>query len=724
MNRRTFMKTSAAALALAISKQRGYAFSFSPGLKKFLNPLPGFGGAIPLAKRVPDHTYTDIDYYSIEAGMYPQDILGSSRGPTGPTQIFPGYTGTKLYGYRSLNALGTPITSYAHLGNAILATKGKPVRIKLKSSLLPAHIIPFDKTIPMGLPVGVIPRQDRIAVHLHGGLVPWTSDGGPFHWIDPAGGMGASLVGGGWLPDESGALNNDIWYPNNQSPRLMWYHDHAIGITRINAYAGLASGYLIQQSGDHADDKYGMGTILVFQDKVFWDPLIDPNFNKATGGNVLTAQAGDLWYPYLYEKARWKLNGNAKAAPIPSAIPEFFGDTMLVNGVVYPTATVPAGAVRFRMLNACNARFLNLKFVLEDPALAGEPQGGYLAPVAAPVDAWLIGTEGGSLPAYVKLLAAGVPQSLNCMLMGPAERFDLLVDFSAVAGAKIILYNDAPAPYPIGAPLADFYPGATGNPVITAAGAGPNTRTLLKFTVGAAGSGTAVGTPIYDSNPVLPTVPDTLNGGLKLTATPGTLVPYGGVQYAYLPTTQDLTLNEVFDAFGRLQQLVGTTVPLVKGTFGRTYLDAPTEKVTYKTIQIWNIYNLTADTHPMHFHLFNVMVLRRRMFKVSGFNGFPVWTGPGRGPELGEEGWKETVKMWPGECTTVAVLVEPPLVDALGQATRTVTVKATANPAGYTGTLPTSPRLVQFGLIGDEYVWHCHILEHEEHDMMRPLVAS
>jgi spore coat protein A len=182
---------------------------------------------------------------------------------------------------------------------------------------------------------------------------------------------------------------------------------------------------------------------------------------------------------------------------------------------------------------------------------------------------------------------------------------------------------------------------------------------------------------------------------------------------------------------------------LVKGTFGRAYLDAPTETVKYGSIQIWNIYNLTADTHPMHFHLFNVMVLRRRLFRTLSFNGIPVFTALGRGPYLGEEGWKETVKIWPGECTTVAVLVEDPMlptkyahngtyIDAAGVShTGRPQVTVNYDPAlmlpPATGILPTSPRSAAFpGMPAnpDEYVWHCHILEHEEHDMMRPLIAT
>jgi spore coat protein A, manganese oxidase len=725
VTRREFMKmTACATAAVGVSSmvpwrfgaRDAQAFSNSIPLAKFIQPLRAFGPDIPVA--VPDNlTYTGVDYYQVTAGWY-RDQLHPSLPPTG----------TRLYGYGPLGTVSGGLAGAPkHLGHAIVATKGKPVRIKLTSALPGSHILPFDSTIPTA--PGILGgSQDRAAIHLHGGLVPWASDGGPFHWVDPRGTVGASNVN--WLPS-AGGPTNDYFYPNNQSSRLMWYHDHAIGTTRTSAYAGLASAYILTDPGDPIEIALASNIpinidYLVFQDKIFWDPAIDPGFATYVTGAV----AGDLWYPYRYEKNRWKFGSNKIGQPIPSAIPEFFGDTMLVNGTVYPDKPVTPDVYRLRLLNACNARFLNLKFVV-DNAGSGEPLGGYLAPTPAPVDVWIIGTEGGFLPTPVQIFRNGLPMAgfiptpllPGPLLMGPAERVDLLVDFTRCGGQQVLLYGDAQAPFPVGAPLTDFYPGAPKNPVVTALGFGPNTRTLMRFSVPNAIPGPSgasiIGaiTPAFSSspvNPVLATAP-VATGGRALVGTPGGTITYKGIPYNYLATTQELTLNEIFDVYGRLQQLVGTNVPLVKGTFGRGYLDPPTETVRYGTIQIWNIYNLTGDTHPMHFHLFNVMILKRQPFKVNQFNGIPSFTGPGRGPESGEEGWKETVKMNPGECTTIAVLVEDPN-PAGGRVYAVDTI-------GTTATLPYSPRLATFAVNGDEYVFHCHILEHEEHDMMRPLVG-
>jgi spore coat protein A len=132
--------------------------------------------------------------------------------------------------------------------------------------------------------------------------------------------------------------------------------------------------------------------------------------------------------------------------------------------------------------------------------------------------------------------------------------------------------------------------------------------------------------------------------------------------------------------------------------FGRAYDSEPTEIVRAGSTEVWRILNLTGDTHPMHFHLVNVQVLSRQPFNVPGYDGVPEFTGPARLPDANELGWKETVRMNPGECTTIIAKFDLPKVPY---------------------NVPNSPRTG-----GHEYVWHCHILEHEEHDMMRPLIVK
>jgi spore coat protein A len=180
----------------------------------------------------------------------------------------------------------------------IVAKRGRPVKLKITNGLPAQHILPFDVT-SMDPLMAASGRVDRIAVHLHGGLVHWTSDGGPFAWFsNPVNGgfvHGSSFLNGA----EEGAAIYD--YPNDQSARMLWYHDHAYGVTRLNAYAGIASGYIIT---DDAETQlvnsgvlpnipgYSLGIPLIIQDKTFFDPDSDPHYP------VSGAKKSSLWNPH------------------------------------------------------------------------------------------------------------------------------------------------------------------------------------------------------------------------------------------------------------------------------------------------------------------------------------------------------------------------------------------------------------------------------------------
>jgi len=254
----------------------------------------------------------------------------------------------------------------------------------------------------------------------------------------------------------------------------------------------------------------------------------------------------------------------------------------------------------------------------------------------------------------------------------------------------------------MGDPRTDFFPGwnVKGNPTnaLTPNGFGPNSRILMRFDVAA---GTASTT---DALLTITTETD-MCGGLDTPLVPfGVSVPPPGVP------VRRLTLNETFDAYGRLLQMLGTTVPLASPSagFGRPYDSAATEVVTAGSTEVWEIFNTTADVHPMHFHLVNVQVINRQPFQVSSLGstkGGANFTGPATPPEPNETGWKETVMMFPGTVTRIIMKFD-------------LTAAAIKTAGGATISTPPSPRTG-----GAEYVWHCHILEHEEHDMMRPLVV-
>ncbi len=643
--------------------------------------MRGVGGSEGIPVAVADTSpapVTGVTHYSLAVGEFP-DQLHPNLGPT------------TLWGY---NQVAQP---KRHLGGIIVAQRGTPIQITVTNNLPLKHILPVDTSA--NFPDAHL--QNATTTHLHGGLTPWISDGGPFTWFTPDGQYGPSIQSGagnfykllnpGLQPGQA-----EYYYPNDQSARLVWYHDHAHDLTRLNAYAGIASAYIIRDSFEANLRNLGLPDFvenggreipIVIQDKIFVGSDIltrDPTWPGPTG-------VGSLWYAHTYDPKRWKLTGPKSGLPDPSIIPEFFGDTMLANGTVFPQATVEARRYRFRILNACQARFLNLQLYVDD----GSPDGITLNPATlAPTNAkgpdfLVLGTEGGFLPNPV-LVPSNSPFNAaalsGSLITAPAERWDLLVDFSSYAGQKVIMYNDAPAPFPVGDPLNDYFPGAPKNPTVTTPGFGPNSRQIMRFNV----------VPATSADPPL-----AISTKTDLTAGNDPLpVPLGVTALPPGVPVRRLTLNETFDAFGRLIQLLGTDVPPVNvgQGFGRAYIDPTTETVKAGSNEIWQIINLTGDTHPIHFHLVNVQIISRQPLNVKNYNGgAPTFRGPARPPDDDERGWKDTVRMNPGEVATVYVPFRLPTVPF---------------------TVPSSPRTG-----GNEYVWHCHILEHEEHDMMRPLVV-
>jgi spore coat protein A, manganese oxidase len=733
LTRRQFLKGAAAAgvamsLPLKFGVREAHAFYQSPDLAKFIMPLHGVHAVPPeaISVAIPDVApapVTGVIHYTINIQQF-TDTLHNSLGPT------------TLWGFvptRAIHAFpnGDPgAPAPVHLGGIIIAQKGVPIQITFRNRLtsngspfgIPLKgIIPVDTTLP-----GANQAQNRIAVHNHGGLVPWLSDGGPFDWWAPNGTHGLSFLNNVVLHPGARPNEAEYYYPNHQSARLLWYHDHAFGITRTNAYAGVASAYIIRDDFEKGLISQGLPDFIenngneipiIIQDKVFVGTDIgtsDPTWVS----NGLPSTPGSLWYPHVYEKNRWKVIGAGARLPNPSVIAEMFGDTMLANGQVYPEVPVEPRRYRLRILNACNARFLNLQLLVAD----GSPDGITIANgvVKAPVPGpdWLVlGNEAGFLqkPASVSSYipfgfdANGVPS--GSLITGNAERWDVLVDFTNFKGQDIILYTDAPAPFPFGDERNDYYFGNALNPAsATQQGYGPDTRSILRFKVADAIKGNP------DPDLKIDTSTDLTKG---IDSALATINSDGTYSYVETPkTTRWLTLNEAFDTYGRLIQQIGTNEPKSPGKFGRALLDPVTETPSNGDVEEWWIFNLTGDTHPIHFHLVNVQILNREPFNPATFTGVKpdgyTSLGSPRPPDPTEVGWKETVRMNPGEITRVIMkFVLPTITDKNGKPVDLTSV------GGGLGTPPPSPRTG-----GNEYVFHCHILEHEEHDMMRPLVVT
>jgi FtsP/CotA-like multicopper oxidase with cupredoxin domain len=816
------------------------------GIRKFVDSLPGLGYAnrnnlgqyIPIA--VPDTTtYPGSDYYEIELVQY-QEKLGSDI----PT--------TTLRGYRQVNTTDTAVSKPSYLGPIIIAQRDRPVRVKFTNKLPTGTggnlFLPVDTTV-MGAGMGpngtTMYTQNRAGIHLHGGATPWISDGTPNQWTTPAGEVtsypvGVSVYNVPDMPDP-GPGSMTFFYTNQQSARLMFYHDHTYGMTRLNVYAGEAAGYILTDPVEQTLVKGGtLGTMtvapstipteqipLIIQDKTFVPSISqlateDPTWDVAKWGNT-----GNLWFPHVYMPnqnpndisganafGRWDYGpwfwppvttlthgptaSGDPGTPNPSLVPEAFMDTPLVNGTAYPYVKVQRKAYRLRILNASNDRTLNLQLyyassntpdavnpVTGAPTLqkaSGEVtmvpamphasnsttwpatwptdgrDGGVPDPASAGPAMIQIGTEGGILPNPVVLENTPIGYEYNrrsitvlnvsnhTLELGPAERADVIVDFSGVpAGSKLILYNDAPAPMPAFDTRYDYYTGdpdqtSTGGAPSTKAGYGPNTRTIMQFQV----SGTAAAPfdlaalkkalPVaYKLSQAAPIIPEKAYGAAtdtysRIESTSVTFTPTNATSTVTI-NMQPKAIQELFELnYGRMNATLGVEMPFTnfntQTTIPLGYLDPLTEDITDSNgvtpytladgTQVWKITHNGVDTHAIHFHLFNVQVINR-----------VGWDGAIKPPDPNELGWKETVRMNPLEDVIVAFrAVSPTLPFKIGDSIRPLDP---TQPLGATLSVTdptTGNAITETNVLADfgwEYVWHCHLLGHEENDMMRPV---
>jgi len=845
----------------------------SPIIRKFVDSLPGLGSAnvnnlgqyIPVA--VADSiTYPGSDYYEIAVIQYKEKMNTDLA-----TTTLRGYIQLETPVNASISkhiALsypnGKPILDFKgkqvyaidkphYLGPTIIAQKNVPTRVKF-TNYLPTGVdgnlfIPVDTTV-MGAGMGPLDMpgmpgmkesytQNRATLHLHGGATPWISDGTPHQWVTPAGEntqypQGVSVTN---VPDmpapEAGSMT--FFYTNQQSARLMFYHDHSYGITRLNVYAGEAAGYLLTDPAEQ--NLISTGAIpadeipLIIQDKTFVDaatiPATDPTWNW--GSTPGTAKTGDLWFPHVYMPnqnpndplgvnafGRWDYGPwfwppvttssglihpsvtNTTTGIVSPGVPdvsmtmEAFMDTPVVNGTAYPFVDVQPKAYRLRVLNASNDRFWNLQLYIADPSIvtadgrtntevkmipaSAGPNipaywptmdnrvGGVPDPATAGPDMIQIGTEGGFLPApaVLKNTPIGYDRDTrsitvgnvkeHTLLLGPAERADVIVDFSPYAGKTILLYSDAPAPVPGLDPRLDYYTGdpdltSTGGAKTTTAGYGPNTRTLMQFRV-AAGTSTPFSTTLLDTalpaafasslDPII--VPQTAynavygtstlaNKYAKIGDTALTFTPLGATSTLTIPM-QSKAIQELFELdYGRMNSTLGVELPLTnfntQTTIPLGYIDPVTEDITDSMTpltpvsgdgtQIWKITHNGVDTHAMHFHLFNVQLINR-----------VDWAGVIKAPDANELGWKDTVRMNPLEDAIVALRPVAPktnfgIADSIRYLDPTMPQGSTLGFSKVdANNLPvaTTNQIFNFGW---EYVWHCHLLGHEEMDMMRPI---
>jgi FtsP/CotA-like multicopper oxidase with cupredoxin domain len=546
------------------------------------------------------------------------------------------------------------------------------------------------------------PSAEPIATvaHLHGAEVLSAFDGHPDAWFTP----NSAIKGPGFV-------SNTYNYVNTQEATTLWFHDHSLGTTRLNVYSGMAGFYLIRDSRDTgaANNAIGLPAGPFEQELMVADRQFD------TQGQLLFPDGTPPDNPT-------GINGGP---PNPDAhpfwIPEFFGDVVTVNGKSWPFLEVQPRRYRFRFVNASNARFFQMQLVRSSSSHQ---------PTATPgPDIWQIGSDGGLLNAPADLDTGTDPSHL---FLAPAERADVIVDFSGQSGRNFILINGqgAFAPYPSGDPP------------------DPNTSgQVMEFRVNQSlqGSDTSF-------NPAHP--PRALRASPIVDIKPADT-------HRAPDKSRQLILVEVEGDGGPLEVMLnnshwnGTregTHTQIPGSVSNGHGISATELPRVGSTEVWQIANLTEDAHPIHIHLIQFQVISRQAFRRDDyraawdgtfpggtFNGvtYPAGTfipgfGPPRdyntanavgavggnvafnpfltdapvAPGAEEGGWKDTLKILPFEVTTVAIRWAPTSTAING-------VSAGVNRYAFD---PTTG--------GPGYVWHCHILDHEDNEMMRSMLIA
>ncbi|HBG07808.1 MAG: bilirubin oxidase [Geobacteraceae bacterium GWC2_58_44] len=622
-------------------------------IPKFVAPLV-IPPAMPLSGEVMEKG-KKVDFYEIAVRQFQQQVL--------PAPL----PATTVWSYGSINHPAT----FHYPAFTIEARVKKPVRVKWINDLkdqstgayLP-HLLRVDQTLHWANPgrqcldgsqrtdcagFSQLPYSGPVPIvsHVHGAHVGPESDGFPTSWYLPA----ASNIPSGYatrgsdfeqiagVPVQEGAAL--FQYPNDQKATTLWYHDHALGLTRLNVYAGPAGFYLLRGGGSDLRAGVLPGPAPALGDppgkKYYEIPLAiqDRSFNEDGSLSYPDNRAffealpvNQLKIPFIPEQAT---GGRSDIPPVWN--PEFFGNTMVVNGKTWPYLEVEPRQYRFRMLNGSDSRFLILSS-------------------DQPLVFWQIGSDGGFLPR---------PVSQSRLLMGPAERADVIVDFSSFRpGSTITLLNLGPdEPFGGGAPGIDFpaaNPETTGKVMqfrvvpLTSPDSSTNPANLKlpAFSpLGNAGNTRQVSLNEADSATVLVTYKH--NGGIVYDPTDPQAVPFGP-SMAMLGTVDS----------------EGMGMPMM-------FDDPITENPALGATEIWEISNFTMDAHPIHLHQVQFQVVNRQNA-----------AGELRAPEPWEKGFKDTVIAYPDEITRIKA---------------------------------------KFDLAG-KYVWHCHILSHEDNEMMRPFYVG
>jgi FtsP/CotA-like multicopper oxidase with cupredoxin domain len=667
LSRRDFVRIASTGVGLLlVGRAGGRAFATPvaaviPGgtldplsLPKFVTPLL-VPPAMPRAGMINVPGSKPIDHYDIAVRQFQQQILPA------------GYPTTTVWGYGPRVAQDGPILFNAP-SLTIESKWQRPVRITWVNELIDSeggylpHLLPVDPTLHWANPPGGLHGRDTrptfeetpqrytgpvpVVVHLHGAAgVGDESDGYAEAWYLPdASDIPAGFATTGtWYDFFAGkalAARGTEWgpgfatfeYPNDDRARANWYHDHTLGMTRLNVYAGPAGFFIVRggPSDEVVDSRTSRPAVLPGPAPAIGDPpdLTYSEVPIAIQDRSFNAD-GSLFYPdtrAFFDGIEGPYIPETDVSPIWN--PEFFGNTIIVNGNTWPVHPVEQRRYRYRVLNGCNSRFLILDF--------SDIPG---------VDVWQIGNEGGFLAAPVHISG----QHGDRLLLGPAERADLIVDFASVPLGEHVLRNVGPdEPFGGGVPGTDFEPADEGT-----------TGKVMAFAVTPARRRDRSTPPQFLQLPAIPPSP------------PATRI-------RRLVLIEEL--SEYFEdapAEARLGTVDDTGTWTALG-----WADDVSENPAVDATELWELYNTTEDAHPMHIHEVVFEVVERQPIVVDEeAAGVHVATGSSARPaEPWERGFKDTVIAYPGEVTRVKVTFDTP----------------------------------------GQFVWHCHIVEHEDNEMMRP----
>ncbi|MDH4232776.1 MAG: multicopper oxidase domain-containing protein, partial [Nitrospirota bacterium] len=632
-------------------------------IPQFQDPLPV--GSAPGGTGISVLDATGGGGYNITLAEFQAQILPITGVPLAVPPI-PANTPSWVWGYLLAGDIPTvgpiPVRG-SYLGPVVVAKRGfgtSPTYLNALPDGLNSNVqylLPIDQTLDWADPLGwgcvgsPPPVTGRCATfyagphpavpHIHGGEVAPAYDGGPDAWWTPTGITGAGFVG------------TTFQYPNRQQAGTIWFHDHALGITRLNVYAGMAGVHIITDPANEPPQAgascAATGCLPKFPE--YDIPIIIQDRSFDTQGNLF-----------------YNLASNPQPNPTvhPFWIPEFIGDTIVVNGKTWPFLNVEPRKYRLRLVNGSNARFYDL-------TLSYTTGGGRRGRTAS-LPFTVIATDDGYLSA---------PVVTPNVIIAPGERYEVIVDFTGLTGiTNIIMKNSARTPFPGG-----------GRPVTG------TTDTVMQFRVNQ-----TFNTAIVDA-----TLPTNLrpNNPIVDVQTPAVAnrpAPVAGVCPAVASTqtiVRQLTLNEVIGPGGPLELVLNNTKYNGSTSIFRDFGRRDSEQPAVGDTEIWEIINITADAHPIHTHLASFQLLNRQGFQATTWTNVyaaallntyggptlvcpncPDGEGPpnlyltrnadcaiGGNPAIGqylqanrltlplpyENGWKDTVIAYPGEVTRMVV---------------------------------------------------------------------